>query len=245
MPGKQKAKYIQSLGQKKHRDSEGLFVAEGPKVVAELLQSVPHLVREIYAVKEWLKGNAGNDLKSRLAEVSEEELEKLSQFKTPNQVIAVVQQFEREKSIDVKGKISLVLDTIQDPGNLGTIIRIADWFGVPQIIASHDCADMYSPKVVQATMGSIARVKIFYTDLWTWLKEQKDIRIYATALEGKDITKMNALHEGLIIIGNESKGIQEEILALANEKITLPKKGKAESLNAAIATGIILSHLRE
>ncbi|HLG39446.1 MAG TPA: RNA methyltransferase [Chitinophagaceae bacterium] len=243
MPGKQKAKYIQSLGQKKYRDAEGLFIAEGPKLVAELLQSAPQYVKEVYAVKEWLKENTGNSPTQKFFEVSDRELEKLSQLKTPHQVVAVVQKFEEEKSVDVKGKVSLVLDTIQDPGNLGTIIRIADWFGVSQVICSHDCADIYNPKVVQATMGSIARVKVFYTDLASWLKEQRDIRIYATVMEGKDVTNMNALNEGLIIIGNESKGIHEEILELVNEKITIPRKGKAESLNVAVAAGIVLSHL--
>jgi RNA methyltransferase, TrmH family len=245
MLGKQKAKYIQSLGQKKHRDTEGLFIAEGPKVIAELLQSIPQYVKEVYAVKDWLKENSNSNQKSKFIEISDEELEKLSQLKTPHQVVAVVQKFEQEKSIDVKGKVSLVLDTIQDPGNLGTIIRIADWFGVSQLICSYNCADIYNPKVVQATMGSIARVKVFYTDLASWLKQQKDIRIYATMLEGKDVAKMNALQEGLIIIGNESKGIHKEILELANEKITIPRKGKAESLNAAVAVGIVLSHLTE
>jgi RNA methyltransferase, TrmH family len=241
MPGKAKAKYIQSLGQKKHRDEEGLFIAEGPKVVSELLQSAPQYVKEVYAVKEWLKDNSRHPQKKVFIEVSEEELEKLSQLKTPHQVVAVVKKFDADKSVVVKGKITLVLDTIQDPGNLGTIIRIADWFGVLQVICSKDCADVYNPKTVQATMGSIARVKVFYTDLPSWLSQQKDIGIYATMLEGKDITKMNALKEGLIIIGNESKGIHEEILALANEKITIPKKGEAESLNAAVAVGIVLS----
>src|SRR5690242_13691006 len=132
---------------------------------------------------------------------------------------------------------------IQDPGYFGTIIRIADWFGISQVICSEDCADMYNPKVVQATMGSVATVKVFYTELETWLTEQKDIRIYAAMLEGKDITKMTVLKEGLIVIGNESRGISEKIIALANEKITVPKKGEAESLNAAVATGIILSHI--
>jgi TrmH family RNA methyltransferase len=136
-----------------------------------------------------------------------------------------------------------VLDTIQDPGNLGTIIRIADWFGIGQIICSNDCADVYNPKVVQATMGSIGRVKVFYADLEEWLYKQKNIPIYATALEGKDITKMPVIREGMIVIGNESNGIHEGILALTNERITIPGKGKAESLNAAVATGIILSHL--
>jgi RNA methyltransferase, TrmH family len=242
MLSKAKAKDIQSLGHKKQRDKEGLFIAEGSKIVSELLQSAPQYVKEVYAVKKWIKDNGDHQQKKLFIEVSEEELEKLSQLKTPNQVVAVVKKFE-EETITVKGKISLVLDAIQDPGNLGTIIRIADWFGVTQVICSKDCADVYNPKVVQATMASIVRVKVFYTGLLSWLKEQKDIPAYAMMLEGKDITKMNVLKEGLIIIGNESKGIQEEIAALANERITIPKKGKAESLNAAVAAGIVLSHI--
>jgi TrmH family RNA methyltransferase len=243
MLGKAKAKYIQSLGQKKQRDAEGLFIAEGPKIVADLLQSVPQYVKEVYAVKEWINENNGHLQPKLFIEVSEEELEKISQLKTPNKVIAIVRKFAIENNIAVKGKISLVLDTIQDPGNLGTIIRIADWFGVSQIICGNDCADVYNPKVVQATMGSIARVKVFYTDLLNWLEQHKEVPVYATMLEGKDVTKMNALKEGLIVIGNESKGIQEEIAALADERITIPKKGKAESLNAGVAVGIVLSHI--
>jgi TrmH family RNA methyltransferase len=114
---------------------------------------------------------------------------------------------------------------------------------VEQIICSNDCADVYNPKVVQATMGSIARVNVFYSDLPVWLRQQKDIRIYAAMLEGTDVTKMNSIKEGLIIIGNESKGISDEIVELVNEKITIPKKGKAESLNAAVAVGIVLAHI--
>jgi len=132
---------------------------------------------------------------------------------------------------------------IQDPGNFGTIIRIADWFGVSQVICSKDSVDIYNPKVVQATMGSIGRVNVFYRDLRAWLRKQNNIRIYATMLEGIDITKMNPLKEGIIMIGNESKGIGEDLLALANERITIPRKGAAESLNAAVAAGIILSHV--
>jgi TrmH family RNA methyltransferase len=237
---KAKAKYIQSLGQKKHRDSEGRFIAEGPKIVSELLDAAPNYIDEVYAVKEWLKEYPS---RKDFIEVTEEELEKLSQLKTPNQVVAVLRKFDNDDPIEVKERLSLVLDTIQDPGNLGTIIRIADWFGIGQIICSNDCADVYNPKVVQATMGSIGRVKVFYADLEEWLYKQKDIRIYATALEGKDITKMPVIREGMIVIGNESNGIHEGILALTNERITIPGKGKAESLNAAVATGIILSHL--
>lgn len=243
MLGKSKAKYIQSLGQKKHRDEEGLFIAEGPKIISEIMASSPQSIKEVYAVKEWLNDYGKNLQKTEQTEITETELGKISQLKTPNQVVAVIKKFAVEDNIVVKGKISLVLDAIRDPGNLGTIIRIADWFGVPQIICSKDCADVYNPKVVQATMGSIARVKVFYIDLFEWLKKQKDISIYATMLEGKDITQMNSLKEGLVIIGNESKGIHEEIAILATEKITIPKKGKAESLNAAVAVGIILSHI--
>jgi TrmH family RNA methyltransferase len=237
---KAKAKYIQSLGQKKHRDSEGRFIAEGPKIVSELLDAAPNYIDEVYAVKEWLKEYPS---RKDFIEVTEEELEKLSQLKTPNQVVAVLRKFNNDHPIEVKGRLSLVLDTIQDPGNLGTIIRIADWFGIGQVICSNDCADVYNPKVVQASMGSIARVKIFYADLEEWLYKQKDIPIYATALEGKDFTKMSAVAEGLIVIGNESKGIHERILAMTNERITIPRKGKAESLNAAVAVGIVLSRL--
>jgi RNA methyltransferase, TrmH family len=243
MLGKAKAKYIQSLGHKKHRDAERRFLAEGPKAVEDLLRAIPEYVSEVYAVKDWLKHNRNLTQGVQFIEVTEDELAKLSQLKTPHQVVAVVRQFDFPDSIVSKGMISLVLDTIQDPGNFGTIIRIADWFGISQIICSDDCADMYNPKVVQATMGSIARVKILYTNLVEWLPVQNETRIYAAQLEGKDITRMSPLMEGLIMIGNESKGLAPALLAMANERITIPRKGGAESLNAAVATGIILSHL--
>ncbi|SRR5258706_850892 len=257
MLGKAKIKYIQSLGQKKHRDEEGLFIAEGPKIINDLLYSRPQNVQDVYGVKEWIKEKGNHPQRNIFHEVSEEELAKLSQLKTPHEVVAVIRKFADDKMIEAKGKVSLVLDTIQNPGNFGTIIRIADWFGVSQIICGEDCADLYNPKVVQATMGSIARVKVIYTDLFSWLPKQTGIRIYGTTLEGKDVSKMSPLKEGIILIGNESKGIQEGLLAMANEKITIPHsvrqntspeshrigQGEAESLNAAVATGIVLSHI--
>lgn len=243
MPGKTKIKYIQSLGHKKYRDEEDLFIAEGPKIVTELLQAVPHYIQEIYAVKEWLKKNEHPEKEIAFIEVTEDELGKLSQLKTPHQVIAILKKFGRVDHIELKNKIVLVLDEIQDPGNFGTMVRIADWFGLDQIVCSADCADIYNPKTVQATMGSIARVRVFYTDLVYWLQQQKDVRVYAGALEGKDVTSMSKIGEGLIVIGNESKGISREVMELVNVKITIPGKGKAESLNAAVAAGIILSHL--
>lgn len=239
---KQKAKYIQTLGQKKFREQEGVFIAEGPKLVKELLEENSMLVKEIYAVKDWIGDNKKILLKKNVTEVEAFELEKISQLTTPNKVLAIVQQPDHGKP-EIKDKIILALDGIQDPGNLGTIIRIADWFGVEQIVCSNDSADVYNSKVVQATMGSIARIKVFYTDLVKWLAQQKDTRIYGAVLEGQDITNMKKLKEGIIVIGNESKGISEEVLALTNVKLTIPKKGKAESLNAAVAAGILLNSL--
>ena len=140
-------------------------------------------------------------------------------------------------------KISLALDQVQDPGNLGTIIRIADWFGVEGIICSPHCADMYNSKVVQATMGSLGRVTILYSNLAEWLQQYKNIPVYATALNGKNVQTIKGTKEAILVMGNESKGISEEVMQLATQKITIPKIGAAESLNAAVATGIILSHL--
>jgi len=242
MISKSQGKYIQSLGQKKHRDEYAVFIAEGPKLVRELLQQPNVVMEQVFAVEEWLNESKKLLTDVNVSEITEKELERISQLTTPNQVIAIIEKFKNDEPV-VKGKVSLVLDSIQDPGNLGTIIRTADWFGLSQIICSNDCVDMYNPKVVQATMGSIARMNVFYTELPAWLKKQKEIRIYASLLEGKEVTKMNGLKEGLIIIGNESKGIHEEVLECANERITILKKGRAESLNAAVATGIILSHL--
>jgi TrmH family RNA methyltransferase len=242
MLSKSQSKYIQSLGQKKHRDHEGVFIAEGPKLVKELLQNNNVEISHLYALNDWVQENEKLLKGVDVTPISEMEIEKISQLKTPNQVIAVIKKFETTEP-EVKGKISLVLDAIRDPGNLGTIIRIADWFGVQHIICSPDCADVYNTKVVQATMGSIVKVNVFYTDLPAWLKQQNGIGVYAAMLEGEDVTKMNALKEGLIIIGNEANGIHHELLQFAVEKITIPKKGTAESLNAAVATGIILACL--
>ena len=239
MLSKLKVKYIQSLGQKKPRDAEGVFIAEGPKTVSELLAERNTIVRELFATGRWLKDHQGIALP--VSEVSEEELERISQLSTPNQVLAIVEKF-REEPIRTDA-ITLALDAIQDPGNLGTIIRIADWFGVSQVVCGWGCADLYNPKVVQSTMGSIARVRVNQTDLSAWIKSLVDVPVYASALNGENVAAMAPLSKGIILVGNESKGIDQELMSLADVKITIPKQGKAESLNAAVATGIILSHL--
>ena len=242
MISKSQVKYIQSLGQKKYRDQEQVFIAEGPRLVSDLLQSKNVVVTHLYAVSDWLEDNAKLLNGVHTSAVLDRELESMSQLKTPNRVIAIIKKFEHREPT-VGGNISIVLDTIQDPGNFGTIIRIADWFGINQIICSNDSADMYNSKVVQATMGSIARVNVYYAELDKWLEQHNEVRVYATMLEGKDVTKMSAIKEGLIIIGNEANGIDERLLQFANERITILKKGKADSLNAAVATGIVLACL--
>ncbi|MCH5600534.1 RNA methyltransferase [Niabella ginsengisoli] len=159
-------------------------------------------------------------------------------------MLAIVQIPSFEKLQHNENALSLALDGIQDPGNLGTIIRIADWFGIDQIICSRDCADVYNAKVVQASMGSIFRVSIYYTDLDSWMGEQKTTMFYGAALNGTPLKKITGLEKGVIVIGNESKGIREHVMSRITQKITIEKFGAAESLNAAVAAGIILSHLK-
>src|ERR1051326_4460263 len=171
MVSRPQLKYIQSLGQKKYRDEAGVFVAEGPKLVKELAQSRNVELSQIFALSEWIEENKDLLKTIDVTVINEAELERMSQFKTPNKVLAIVKKFETNEP-RIKDTISLVLDTIQDPGNLGTIIRIADWFGITQVICNTECADIYNSKVVQATMGSIARVNVFYTSLFVWLTQQ-------------------------------------------------------------------------
>ena len=240
---KSQVKYIQSLGQKKFRDEAGVFIVEGPKMVRELL-SAPALERvEIYAVKEWLLSlPAGAMGEGRVTEVKETELERISSLSTPNQVLAIFKK-PSFAAPDLANTVTLVLDGIQDPGNFGTIVRIADWFGIRQVIASRDSADVFSPKAVQSTMGSIGRVQVRYEDPLTIIRQHPGLPVYAAILEGKSLYATGRIEKGMIVIGNESRGIRPELLEAASNGITIPRIGEAESLNAAVATGIILSHL--
>ena len=247
MLSKTHTKYIQSLLHKKQRDELGLFVAEGPKVVTDLLESRKFVCKEIFALQEWLTENERSIsiLKEvSITEVKDFELQKISALSTAHNVLAVFEKRKQSFNIETTGKITLALDTIQDPGNLGTIIRIADWFAVTDIVCSAGCADMYNAKVVQSTMGSLGRVNVVYTDLNQWLQQNDKVKIYSASLEGNDINTIGKLTEGIIIIGNEAHGVSDEVMNLVNEKITIPRIGEAESLNAAVATGIILSHVK-
>ncbi|MGC4234790.1 MAG: RNA methyltransferase [Niabella sp.] len=243
MLNKSEVKYIQSLSQKKFRDEAGAYLIEGPKITEEALASRQVKINKVYALEEWADNHAASYPDVKIQIVSAFELQKISQLKTANQVL-VVAEMPANNFRFKKHLLSLALDGIQDPGNLGTIIRIADWFGIEQIICSKDCADAFSPKVVQATMGSIFRVELLYTDLDSWMDVQPDTCFYGAALNGTPLKKVSGLDNGVIVIGNESKGIRSDIMEKVNQKITIEKWGAAESLNAAVATGIILSHVR-
>lgn len=234
---KAQVKYIQSLGHKKLRDSEQAFVAEGPKLINELLSAPNVQLRAMYAVDEFADEHPHI---SNIVRIRHSELERISSLSAPNNVVGIFSMpvFDAPR---YSGAITLMLDGIQDPGNLGSIIRSADWFGVRNIICSHDCADNFNAKVVQSTMGSITRVRLEYTDLHQFLTQNKLPPLYATTLNGKNIFELGKVSEGVFIIGNESKGIHDELLQKAQHRITIPKKGAAESLNAGVATGIVLA----
>jgi RNA methyltransferase, TrmH family len=240
---KSQAKYIQSLGHKKFRDQEGVFVTEGPKTVGELLRASNMKLVMIYAVKAWdflTDGKA--PAAGLLTEISETELERISSLATPNQVLAIFEKPIFPPPV-FNNSLCLVLDGVQDPGNLGTIVRIADWFGIPQVYCSHDSADVFNAKAIQATMGSISRVHVMYGDPEELILENSALPVFAAVLEGDRLYDLPRIKEGLILIGNESKGIRPDLLRSATQRVTIPRIGQAESLNAAVATGIILSHL--
>ena len=240
MLSKNELKYIQSLCQKKQRAQEGLFLAEGPKLARELLNS-DYQVEKLYATEEWL---AENKVDVEATVVTEFELGKMSTLQTPNEVLLMCRQKTDLGEPVFKNKVSIVLDGLQDPGNLGTIIRIADWFGISQIIASEDTVEFYNPKVIQSTMGSFIRVKCWYRNL-TEILSSINMPIYGALLKGQSINQISPLKEGILLIGNESNGIRETTLPFITKAVTIPRIGQAESLNAAVATGILLSHLCE
>ena len=226
-------KFINSLKLKKNRVKHNLFVVEGEKNVQELLNS-NYKIHSLFATNTWKNKNPNIDA----LEVSVAELNRISNNKNPNKVLALVKI--KASSSTTKSNIKLVLDDIKDPGNLGTIIRICDWFNVRSIICSKNTADCYNPKVVQASMGSIFRVDIIYTDLLQYLKMIKS-PIYYACLDGKNIKKVEFPKNIHLVIGNESKGINEDIINLNSNKVTIKNFGsKTESLNVAVATSIFL-----
>ncbi len=248
MLSKNKIKTIRALELKKNRQTTGLFVAEGPKVVHDLLEVVR--AKTLLATHEWLSHNSTSIPADEVIEVSEEELRKVSFLQHPQHVMAVFPQngIEHEE-IPLQDTLSIFLDGVQDPGNLGTIIRIADWFGITNIVCSPDTADVYNPKVVQATMGSIARIHTTYADLSEVLsKLPPDFPVYGTLLDGENIYSQQLTSNGIIIMGNEGKGISPAIRAKVNRRLRIPNfppgRPTADSLNVAVATAIVCSEFR-
>jgi TrmH family RNA methyltransferase len=248
MLSKQNIKYIQSLQYKKFRDEYGVFIAEGPKVILELLKDGLFHCTALYALADWIdKIDVGivKSLDTRLHVIQPFELEKISHYTTPNAAVAVFEKRKQKASANLENEITIILDDIQDPGNLGTIIRTADWFGVKQLVCSEKTVDMYNSKVVQSTMASLGRVDVLYTDLNEWLKQKPAVKKYAAVVDnGKSLQSLEKKSGCMLMIGNESNGLSPEIMAFADERVTIPKSGEAESLNAAIATAIVLYELK-
>jgi RNA methyltransferase, TrmH family len=252
MLSKNKIKWIHSLDIKKYRETEKLFVAEGQKIVGELLVSSFSTVA-LYATDQWFKQNIhlGKYFPNESEVVTESELQKVSFQKSPQEVMAIVRIPEYIfESKNLKDKLSIVLDTIQDPGNLGTIIRLADWFGIENIICSMDTADVFNPKVIQSTMGAIFRVKLYYKPLEQVLPEliNAGLPIYGTALDGENIYTIPLSENGIIIMGNESKGLNKNLQSFIHHKLFIPNfpvgQKNTESLNVGVATAIICAEFR-
>lgn len=237
MVSKSELKYIQSLSDKKVRLETGCFIAEGVKLVGEMI-AAGYPIKAIYALDSW----DAPDTSIEVNRVEAFELEKMSLLQTPNQVVAVAKMPSKTDAINLTGKLTIVLDGIQDPGNLGTIIRIADWFGVQQIVASEDTVDVYNPKVIQATMGSFMRVSVAYKNIADWLPTLQ-LPVYGALLEGENIFTTKLPTQGILVIGSEAKGIRENCIDFITHPVTIPKIGGAESLNAGVATGIIVAQL--
>ncbi len=246
MLSKNKIKYIRSLEQKKYRKEEKAFLAEGHKLVGDL--SGHFECRLVAATSTWLESHP--DIKAdEIVEVSEEELKKASLLKTPQDVLAVFRIPETDPGTrDIAGSLCLALDDVQDPGNLGTILRTADWFGIRHVFCSIGTADAYNPKTVQATMGALARVRIHYCDLKDLIGTLPDMPVYGTFLDGKNIYGQELTPHGLIVMGNEGKGISQEMEKLVNRRLLIPNypqgEETSESLNVATATAIVCAEFR-
>jgi TrmH family RNA methyltransferase len=242
MVSKAKVKYLKSLQVKKYRKQEQSFVVEGTKSVAELLHSSFEIL--------WLAGTEsflqsyGAILSSRKVETvpaAAGELAQLGSFQTNEAVIAVA-RMKPNRLPSLEDEFCLVLDDLRDPGNVGTVIRTADWYGIKNIIASSETADIYNPKTISATMGSFCRVNVFYTDLPEFFNQSK-LPVFGAFMDGADVHDFDFGNRGLLVIGNEANGISDEVGKFVRQRVTIPRLGKAESLNAAIATGIILDNM--
>ena len=241
MLSKAKIKLINQLAQKKYRQQTGLFIAEGHKTVGDMME---------YFTPEYLYYTSdykGSTVANESSEVAYEELKKISRLETPQNVLAVFRMPVYEGVSINPDELTLALDGIQDAGNMGTIIRIADWFGINNIFASKNTVDVFNPKVVQATMGALSRVRVHYVDLPLELSKVES-PIYVTALDGENINKSSLTKNGVIVMGNEGNGVSKEVMSIANKKLLIPsyppERPTSESLNVSVATAIVVSMFR-
>lgn len=236
-------KYIRSLSQQKYRKAHNAYLVEGYKIAKEYLSArVP--LQYIVATDDFIEENKAllshyDD--TNIISVKDFELEKISSLKTPHDVLLAAPVNKKEVTL-ADGQWALMLDTVQDPGNVGTILRIADWYGIEHVICSETCADAYSPKVVQSSMGALLRVNVMEADLQQFLQKSK-VPVYAAVLNGNNIKTLEDKKPGIILLGNESRGISGSLQQYAAKHVTIPKKGRAESLNVAVAAGIICNEL--
>ena len=235
---KARIKWVKSLHHKKTRDTEKCFVVEGEKMVMEGLDFFGDHLLNLYALNTCFE-EIPKEFLSQVVVVNEKELGQLSELKTPNKFVAV---FRKPKPTELTENFTLVLDGIQDPGNMGTILRLADWYNIKNIVCSTDTVDIYNSKVVQASMGAIFRIDVQYTNLISFLESTKQ-PIYGALLNGENYREIKYAKNGLLVMGNEGAGIRPEIQALIQTSVTIPRYGKAESLNVATATAILLSEI--
>jgi TrmH family RNA methyltransferase len=243
MLSKSQISLLKSLQHKKDRIEHGLFLVEGYKSVIEFIDS-PYYIETIYHTVSFDPKMLKLSRKLNLCEISVTEIEKISGLKTPQEVIALVRipTWPALHNAQLKQKFTIVLDGVQDPGNMGTIIRTADWFGIARIICSVDSVDVYNPKVVQASMGSLSRINVHYADLAVVLP-LIGLPVFGAVLNGESIYETDFGSEGLIVMGSEGNGMREEVARLIDCSVTIPRSGKAESLNVGIATALFCSEI--
>lgn len=237
-------KYIRSLTQQKYRKEHNVFIAEGDKIAREWLTSSA-AIQMIVATEDWVDAHVrliGKHPEASLHTVKEHELEQVSTLHTPNKVLLVVERPEAQNILPVS-EWCIALDGIQDPGNMGTIIRIADWFGIKHIVCSPDCVDVYSPKVVQASMGGHLRIKLYEAELESFI-DKVNMPVLAAVLGGSDVYQQAPLPAAVLLIGNESKGLSEALIQKAGLRVSIPRLGGAESLNAGVSAGILCALLK-
>jgi RNA methyltransferase, TrmH family len=243
MFSKAKIKYVQSLHQKKFRERHQSFIIEGDKIVREVISEQRLQLESIFATEEWIDENQQKlaQYNGILTAIKSTELKKISALKTPNKVLVVAKMptYTFPDFNALSSELYLVLENIQDPGNLGTIIRTADWFGIKHIFCSIGCVDLYNPKTLQATMGSFMRIKVHYTALEKLFESAPKLPRYGAILGGESVYETTLTKPSFLLIGNEGKGLKPDTQELLTNSVTIPRFGEAESLNASIATGIL------